>query len=144
MKSGKRERAKHGEVPVQPLRSGAKHAIRSRFARPVRVQRVDRVTFPAWTVLIGIDKTGADVDEVAIVELAGCLKQRNGRGKIKPEQFEPVDLRWTHTAGGAMDNRRWAELPDGLHQTRGVFNVDLLKAHVGEVRKQRGVRVSHQ
>jgi hypothetical protein len=144
MQAGERERTQDGEMSLQPLGSGTQQTVGRGFAGPVRMQRVDRVALATWPALIGIDKAGTDVDEVAAVDLARSLEERYGGGDIQPDEIEPSDLRWAHSTGCAMDDGSRLKVQNCLHQARGIRDIDLLKVYIREVREERIVQPSHQ
>ena len=92
MEAREREGAHDGEVPLEAFGSGAEEAVGRGFTGSIWMQRVDGITFAARAVLLTVNQAGADMDEVAAIDLAGGFKERYGGGDIETDEIEPADL----------------------------------------------------
>jgi hypothetical protein len=59
---------------LQPLSTGSQKAIGRCFGGTIRVQCIDGVALTTWPILFAIYQSRADVDEVAVINLAGGLE----------------------------------------------------------------------
>jgi len=92
MYTGEREWTNNSKVTPETFGSGSEQAIGRRLSGTINMECVNGIVFPADLIVIAIDKAGADMDEVAVVNLTRRLEELVSGFYVEINELEPCDV----------------------------------------------------
>jgi len=90
VESSEGERTYDSEMALEAFGTCTEETVRGSLRGTIGMEGIDGIVFAAWATLAGVDQAGRDMDEVAILDLAGRVEEGDGCGDVDVNLIKPA------------------------------------------------------